>query len=103
MFSRAQEGQISVDMMTDSKRSIRDMWNRSGIRAAALEGKIWVVYDPDNDENEIISAVIAFGPGSTPMGSEAQRELGYYDYKNALSTETKNWQKDVRNREEAYK
>jgi hypothetical protein len=64
-------------MPTDSKRSVQEKWHRAGLRATALEGRIWVVFD-DSDEHSgkqrdgvsasIVSLVAAFGPGTMIMG-----------------------------------
>ncbi|KAJ3519611.1 hypothetical protein NMY22_g13120 [Coprinellus aureogranulatus] len=107
LLTRAFEGQVDVDMQTDCKRSVQEAWHRLGVRAAALEGRIWVISVPSTlgkpldrqtqgkDGLTIVSTVIAFGPGVMPMGSEAQRKLGLVEYRNSLSRETRQWLSDV--------
>jgi hypothetical protein len=63
-------------MLTDSNQSVQEKWHRAGLRATALEGRIWVIFD-DSDENSgqqrngkspsIVSLVGAFGPGTMIM------------------------------------
>ncbi|KAJ2928726.1 hypothetical protein H1R20_g8375, partial [Candolleomyces eurysporus] len=97
LLLRAHEGQLIVAMMSDSNRAIEEKWHRLGVRAGALEGKIWVVFDPDqskergDEDSSIVSVVVAFGPGVMPMGSEAQRALGLVDYLTSLSPENLQW------------
>ncbi|KAJ2911688.1 hypothetical protein MD484_g8723, partial [Candolleomyces efflorescens] len=104
MLIRAFEGQTVTDMLTESKRSIQEKWNRAGLRATALEGRIWAVFDDSHDHSgqqgdvgnqTIVSLAAAFGPGTTIMGSEAQRSLGLYDYLHSLTPETLKWMNET--------
>ncbi|KAJ2912318.1 hypothetical protein MD484_g8101, partial [Candolleomyces efflorescens] len=104
MLIRAFEGQTVTDMITDSKRSVHEKWNRAGLRATALEGRIWVVFDDSHDDPgtradagspTIVSLAAAFGPGTTAMGSEAQRALGFYEYLDSLTPETRKWMNET--------
>jgi hypothetical protein len=68
-----------VDMLTDSDISIQEGWHKLGVRATALEGRIWVVFEPPDTgkeagsqeiggvEPEIVSAIFGFGPGAMPL------------------------------------
>ena len=60
--------EILVDMMTDAKQSIKEKWFGLGTRAAALEGRLWVIFEPSKGV-DIVSAVAAFGPGVMPLGT----------------------------------
>lgn len=107
LLTRAHQGDIIVDMLSDSNLSIKKAWHRLGVRAGALEGKIWVVFEPPGSgdiENSseilvaqptIVSLVVAFGPGVVVMGSEAQRALGLGKYLESLSEAGRKWQQEV--------
>ena len=65
-----------VDMLTDSNISIQESWHRLGVRITALEGRIWVVFEPSkpgtdvgvgSKEPAIVSAIFGFGPGAMPL------------------------------------
>ncbi|KAF6752467.1 hypothetical protein DFP72DRAFT_904907 [Ephemerocybe angulata] len=96
----AHDGLIVPRMMSDSRKDIEEKWHRSGVRIGALEGRIWVVYDPSYTPGPntvgapIVAVVVAFGPGAMPMASEAQRALGR-DYFDCLSAEGKKWQNET--------
>ncbi|KAF6756972.1 hypothetical protein DFP72DRAFT_264857 [Ephemerocybe angulata] len=94
-------------MMSDSKKDVEEKWHHSGTLLGALEGRIWVIFDPSYSGPEspaqlrgemtgvpIVAVVIAFGPGGMPMTSEAQRALGR-EYIDSLSPETKSWQNET--------
>ncbi|KAJ3519613.1 hypothetical protein NMY22_g13118 [Coprinellus aureogranulatus] len=107
LLTRAYAGITLVEMQTGAQKSIQEAWHRLGVRIGALEGRIWVVFDPPeakkssrhgsptSEKPAIVSVLIAFGPGTMPLRTEAQRKLGQVEFEALLPDETKQWKKEV--------
>ncbi|PPQ82840.1 hypothetical protein CVT25_009215 [Psilocybe cyanescens] len=67
-----------------------EYWS-SIFRATLLEGELWVVTVDNEGKEEIVSCAVWYAPGRALFATEAQRALGYDDYVNGCSRETKNW------------
>ncbi|KAF8812024.1 hypothetical protein BYT27DRAFT_7335889 [Phlegmacium glaucopus] len=79
--------------MTGGKSQLKDDLYRLIVRAAALEGMIFVGQDPAS--HKFVSVGICFGPGTNFLGSQAQLELGAQQFFESLSDETREWWEKV--------
>ncbi|PAV21724.1 hypothetical protein PNOK_0168100 [Pyrrhoderma noxium] len=78
--------------MTGNQSDLRDTVFRSMIRAAVLEGSFYIASD---GSDSIFSIAVWFGPGKALYKSEEQRKLGFNEFFEALSPETRHWWTEV--------
>ncbi|PPQ72879.1 hypothetical protein CVT26_003500 [Gymnopilus dilepis] len=76
-------------MTGDSPKNSEALF-RLTFRAAAIEGNIFVCQDDESDK--IVALAAGFGPTSKFLGR--RRSLGFYEFFENLSEETKAWWKD---------
>ncbi|TFY56871.1 hypothetical protein EVG20_g8760 [Dentipellis fragilis] len=102
---RAYNGDVSFKTFVGGDSSLEDIFFRSILRGAALEGHVYIAHDEaaaGSSESEVHSVGVVFPPGVPCWGSEAQRRLGYNEYWESLSPEARDWfaefQKDVGDR-----
>ncbi|THU89926.1 hypothetical protein K435DRAFT_781417 [Dendrothele bispora CBS 962.96] len=88
MCVRAYNGDISTKALLGGNWELHGDYWRSLIRAAALEGEIYVVRNP---KGQIVSIAVWFPPGNDLFNSEEQRALGFNDFFAKLSPETQEW------------
>ncbi|KAF9258698.1 hypothetical protein L218DRAFT_964282 [Marasmius fiardii PR-910] len=69
--------------------SLFDIRGRALLRAAMLEGELYAA--KDTKSGRFISMGIWYAPGTGVFSTEAQRALGFYDWFEKLSPETKDW------------
>jgi len=89
LIADAFEHEPMIKAMTGGDLQLRADLLRLTLRAAALEGSIFVVQGPTSQK--LVSVGICFGPGINFLGSQAQRELGAEEFFASLSHETKEW------------
>ncbi|KAF8168739.1 hypothetical protein BJ912DRAFT_1001170 [Pholiota molesta] len=83
------EQEIYIRAITGGIPELQADLFRLSLRAAALEGHIFVCQMPGS--GKILSLGACFGPGVDYLGSEAQRALGYEEFFEKLPDETKKW------------
>ncbi|KAL4258379.1 hypothetical protein AB1N83_008837 [Pleurotus pulmonarius] len=88
VIRRAFKGDITLSSMTGRNVNLEALLLRSMVRAAALEGTIYVVTDV---YNTILSVGVCFQPGTRMFSSEAQRALGWDEFFQKISEEARDW------------
>ncbi|KIJ51762.1 hypothetical protein M422DRAFT_65148 [Sphaerobolus stellatus SS14] len=90
---RAFVGDILIQTMTDGVLARKRQLFRLSLRAAALEGAIFVV-DAVGAPGHFTCVAVCFGPGTDFLGSEAQMALGGTEFFNEMSQKTSDWWKN---------
>ncbi|KAJ7284605.1 hypothetical protein C8J57DRAFT_697772 [Mycena rebaudengoi] len=84
---RANFGELATTSMTGGDETLKGELFRAMIRAANIAGEIYLATDPSS--NKIVAFTLWFPPGTSLFDSEEQRALGFDDFMNKISPETK--------------
>jgi hypothetical protein len=87
--------ELATTSMTGGDETLKGELFRAMIRAANIAGEIYLATDPSS--NKIVAFTLWFPPGTSLFDSEEQRALGFDDFMNKISPETKAfWENAVR-------
>ncbi|TFY56875.1 hypothetical protein EVG20_g8761 [Dentipellis fragilis] len=90
--TRAYAGDDALRTFVGGDAHLEDIFFRSMLRGAALEGYFYIAdLNDGTSKSEVSSVGIVFPPGVSCWGSEAQRKLGYNEFWASLSPEAKVW------------
>ncbi|PPQ80503.1 hypothetical protein CVT26_004303 [Gymnopilus dilepis] len=89
VLSAFSESELAVLPMVGGDTTLLPELYRLSVRTAALEGKVTVC--EETKSARILSVSCSYGPGTFFLGSQKQRDLGFDDFFNKLSTEGKQW------------
>jgi len=94
---RAYANDVAFHALTGGDKNIQDPLFRSDIRAGALEGSLYFALDNTNSEDapRLAGLSIWFGPGRTLYCSEAQKNLGFYDFISRSPPRVQEWWKNI--------
>ncbi|KAJ7914870.1 hypothetical protein B0H13DRAFT_2001438 [Mycena leptocephala] len=84
---KAYVGELASNSMVGGDESLKDPIFRAMIRAGELAGEVY--FATDNDSHKVVGIAVWFPPGKSLFDSEEQRALGFDNFMETLSPETK--------------
>jgi len=91
LTTKAFAGDVSYAVMLGDDLSLSTEYCNALLRAAILEGEVYILTIEKGGKREIATWAVFYPPGCALFGTEAQRKLGFNEFFKKLKPEVQDW------------